>query len=355
MRRPFLILTALFLVATAIHVPAHAQDNSFANPALKPSTSPLQDARLDGIDPDSGQLSVTDCAQPKADSSARPICQGTAFNLTVSDAALKTKLKQLHIGDHIRVAFDTKLNVSNIAGPAVVYISTGRRLLVLFTCAFFTFALGAILTQGHPLKLILGQDNRYSNSKLQVAAWFLVLITSYLEVLYFRIAAGGFDFLGGINIPQNLLLLSGMSALTFAGAKAITTSKVNAATAPTVDAVAGSVAVETSNVAVVAQDVSIVGDSKASPKKSGIAGEESFWNDIVKNDLGHFDFGDFQMVIVTLLAMCTYMLSVHNYLGALDLTSITSLPDVDTTILSAFGLGQGAYLAKKAAGNLGTS
>jgi hypothetical protein len=29
-----------------------------------------------------------------------------------------------------------------------------------------------------------------------------------------------------------------------------------------------------------------------------------------------------------------------------------TLPDVDTTILSAFGLGQGAYLAKKA---LGTS
>jgi hypothetical protein len=34
------------------------------------------------------------------------------------------------------------------------------------------------------------------------------------------------------------------------------------------------------------------------------------------------------------------------------LAATVTLPDVDTTILSAFGLGQGAYLAKKA---LGTS
>jgi hypothetical protein len=46
---------------------------------------------------------------------------------------------------------------------------------------------------------------------------------------------------------------------------------------------------------------------------------------------------------------------VHHYVGAISLTATTSLPDVDTTILSTFGLGQGAYLAKKAAGNIGTT
>jgi len=30
------------------------------------------------------------------------------------------------------------------------------------------------------------------------------------------------------------------------------------------------------------------------------------------------------------------------------------LPDVDTTILATFGLGQGAYLTKKAVGEVGT-
>ncbi len=34
---------------------------------------------------------------------------------------------------------------------------------------------------------------------------------------------------------------------------------------------------------------------------------------------------------------------------------IVSLPDIDTTVLAAFGLGQGAYLTKKAFGNAADS
>ncbi|PYV71082.1 MAG: hypothetical protein DMG97_17370 [Acidobacteria bacterium] len=59
--------------------------------------------------------------------------------------------------------------------------------------------------------------------------WFFVLIASYIAAVWLRLRVAGWDFVGGVDIPKNLLLLSGLSALTFGGAKAITASKAAAA------------------------------------------------------------------------------------------------------------------------------
>jgi len=75
----------------------------------------------------------------------------------------------------------------------------------------------------------------------------------------------------------------------------------------------------------------------------------------VQNDVGGFDFGDFQMIVVTLVAVGMYLMLIFHFLGSIEFLRTTSLPDVDTTILAGFGLDQGAYLAKKAGGNVGTS
>jgi len=206
--------------------------------------------------------------------------------------------------------------------------------------AFVVLGLAAIVTKGAPLKFIVGQDNRYSNSKFQVALWFWIVISSYVAVVISRVWFAGWDFLGSVNIPQNLLVLSGLSALTYGGAKAITTAKANAA-----DAQAAAAAVPGSGVA-----------PPAATKTSLLPGQENFFRDLVQNDVGSFDFGDFQAVAVTLLAAVMYTLLVFHFLSNPELTqAVTSLPDVDTTLLAAFGVGQGAYLTKKAAGNVGTS
>lgn len=76
-------------------------------------------------------------------------------------------------------------------------------------------------------KIFLGQDNRLSNSKSQMAIWFFVLLVGYISLSSLRVIHGGLGFVGGIGIPQNLLLLSGLSALTYGGAKVITQSQVN--------------------------------------------------------------------------------------------------------------------------------
>ena len=56
---------------------------------------------------------------------------------------------------------------------------------------------------------------------------------------------------------------------------------------------------------------------------------------------------DFQMVIITFLAVGCYLVRIFGFLGVVELHASISLPDVDTTILAVFGLGQGAYLSKK--------
>jgi hypothetical protein len=129
---------------------------------------------------------------------------------------------------------------------------------------------------------------------------------------------------GQVSIPSNLLLLSGISALTFAGAKGITTAKVDAAAA----------------------------QGKANPKP---VGQARFWQDLLQNDLGTFDLGDFQMFVVTVLAAAMYIASFSHFLSFVQAANPTYLPDVDTTILATFGLGQGVYLTKKAVGNAASS
>ena len=127
----------------------------------------------------------------------------------------------------------------------------------------------------------------------------------------------------GVGIPPNLLLLSGMSAFSFAAAKGITTAKVQNA---------------------LAQGIAV-------PK--GLLGSQGLIVDLTTNDANQLDLGDFQMLVITLVAVGYYLTVAFVKLGALDGSPNPLLPDVDTTILASFGLGQAAYLTKKAVGEVG--
>jgi hypothetical protein len=179
-----------------------------------------------------------------------------------------------------------------------------------------------------------------------MALWFFVLITTYIAALWLRVLWAGWGFVGGVDIPKNLLLLSGLSALTFGGAKAITANK-NAA-------------------------------PETAGQKKNSATPPRFFFDLTHNDgkpavaaqpaVGNqppvaaqpatppqFDFGDFQMLVVTFIAVATYIVLILNFFGTIEYSKVVTLPDVDTTLLATFGLGQGAYLTKKAVGNPGTA
>jgi len=61
------------------------------------------------------------------------------------------------------------------------------------------------------------------------------------------------------------------------------------------------------------------------------------------------------MLAVTLVAVVMYLTLVFHFLESIEFLKTVSLPDVDSTILAGFGLGQGAYLAKKVGGDVGKS
>jgi hypothetical protein len=164
-------------------------------------------------------------------------------------------------------------------------------------------------------RFLVGRDNRYSKSKFQIAIWFATVMVTYIGTLYLRWWASVPSLVGGVEIPQNLLLLSGISALSFATAKGIAQHKAN-------------------------QDTGAAARTNAQAPV--------FPSDLVSDDGGQPDLGDFQMVVVTIVAVGVYLVQIFSFLHLLELKAQVSLPDVDPTLLGIFGISHGAYLTKKA-------
>ena len=205
------------------------------------------------------------------------------------------------------------------AAKVVAHVTNwGRRAGTFAAALLFVFGLMALVTWGKPRDFFVGSDGRYSNSKTQMASWFMVVIAAYLASIAMRLDVGGGALLGGVSIPTNLLVLSGLSALTFGGAKVITSQKVDQA----------------------------VGQGKASPKTPG---EPNILTDLFVNDSGDADLGDFQMILITFIAIVIFACATINFLAYVEYKTPVTLPEIDTTLLSMFGIGQGAYLIKKMA------
>jgi hypothetical protein len=318
-------------------------------------------------------LDVTTAASTVCD-----INMACRMHLSVTDNTVKDQLKQLHKGDHIQIVYSTETktpvdtktpadakNVTDTQNKLVLKawcvdsmpLSPWSRVRALLASAGACLLLTLIFSGGKPTQLIISEDNRYSNSRFQMALWFFVLITTYVAALLLRVVWAGPNFLGGVNIPQNILLLSGMSAFTFAGAKAITAGKTGTPGTAAQKPAAGApnffldlthndgIPATPARPAVPAH--AAVGDQPAVAFVPPVSAQNA--------KPPQFDYGDFQMLIITLIAVATYLVLVFNFFGTVEYSQIVSLPDVDTTLLATFGLGQGAYLTKKAVGNLGSS
>jgi hypothetical protein len=304
------VLRVLVLVFVAAALAA-----AVARADQPPATTTFEDLRVERIAGDG--LSVDCVALP----------QSTPMHLVVGDQVLQDRVKELHPGDHVSalIAMDTGQPALRTLSVRAVGISVRYRAEVILGSTFAFWLVCFLLSGFHPQKLIMGEDGRFSNSKFQTVIWFGVVVISYLATFWMRARILGGDMLGGINIPQNLFLLSGMSALTFTAAKGITVAKIQSAEA------AGVVNVKP------------------------FAATSQFWSDLTSNDSNQFDLGDFQMLAMTFLAVGTFIVLMFHFLGSMEARTLVNLPDVDTTILASFGLGHGAYLTKKAVGTVGNS
>jgi hypothetical protein len=305
----YLVISSLSLaflfVVTAHAVADNASQSTCPDNTQAGSITTVANGTVKAIAADQSSLQIQ-CNGPKP------------ATISVKKPELKAILKGFSIGDLVNIDYNSAKELTSLSvetSPVhgvirfVTLVGTGLSLYVL------TFVLVSWITKKNLNDIFVGQDNRLSNSKSQMAIWFFVLLVGYISLNVLRAINGGLGFVGGVSIPQNLLLLSGLSALTYGGAKVITQSQI---------------------------------DNKPGSKKVIDSGDASL-TDFVTDDDGRMDFGDLQMSFITLLAVVVYLLQLYNFLGAIELHSLVTLPDVDTTILSIFGLSQGAYITKKAA------
>ncbi len=291
------------------------------------STQRAIQAQISSISEDQSSLIL---ATEKKDGSGRE-----SQAVVVAVKALQTRLKDFRAGDVVRVELSQEgalVSLREIAAAESVSVGRYDRLIALGLGAGVLLILALVFLRGNILGLFLGKDGRYSNSKFQMAMWFGIVITTYIALFWLRWYKGG-GYVGGVNLAQNVLLLSGMSALTFGAAKGITTAKIQAREEKEV-----AKGVPPAQAALVAE---------AAVKPPAAPNQRGIFANLVQDDDGKPDLGDFQMVVVTLLAFAAYLLQVYEFLGSVPKLKVVTLPDVDATILATFGLGQGAYLTKK--------
>jgi hypothetical protein len=361
MHRPVAVIFMALVSLVVETVAGFSEDTSVAAPTgpIKAivESSPLESGeslQLRFLDPG---LSVRTLAvDADAQAAVGKFVAGDWVIATVYDAKNPQKLKTVEIS---RVSWSlpaaTGLILGSMAG------------LILLTW---------LLMRASLLKLLEGEDGRYSKSKTQMAFWFLAVFSVYLGTVIARLVGSQGDLIGGVNIPMHLLVLTGLSAFTFGAAKAITTPKVQQAQAdaannagPAQDAAAADPnanavpplpallavppAAPVPPAAVVPSEADAKKNADLKVKAKPVGGAR--FSDLFQNDAETFDLGDTQMVLITLLVIMLFLVSGVSFLHDVALQATVTLPDVDTTLLSAFGLGQGAYLFKKAAGNPGES
>jgi hypothetical protein len=252
-------------------------------------------------------------------------CQkpGEIVSLAVTESGLKTRALATSRGDRITIYLKGEGGAANstVTVTDFVWLSIAEwpPLPIVMVGILLAFLMVTFVVSKNIRGLLLiGKDNRYSNSKTQMILWFGVTIVVYLTAFFFRARAGYYDH---ISIPHNLLLLSGLSALTAGAAQAITSQKQATA-------------------------------ARQGLRQKQPAASSSLPSDLIKADDNSFDLGDYQMIVITLVAVATYLVTAIAFLSALEQRASVTLPDIDGTMAALFGIGQGAYLTKKAGSDI---
>jgi hypothetical protein len=322
---------------------------------------PITSLKIDGQ-----SAVVTTAAAPNVDRLAGRVTQvdptGTSFEMISAgavrslsvDMAAMPAAKRLSVGDVADVeAMKLPLSptLSKVTAITIhIYSPTKPVIAVVLLASFLALAgLAKLLIGGRPLgELIKGIDGRYSNSKFQMVLWFGVLIATYLAAVVLRIIGSNWLVVGGVDIPSNLLMLSGLSAIAFAGAKVITSSNLTKQPFTALTKTVAAPRQQAHSGTAIGTAVEGQTQPRVSPSRRGTATTiASFPADLVNDDYGVLSLARFQIMVITFVAVAIYLARIITFFSKVPLSGTIMLPDVDTTILAAFGLGQGAYLTNK--------
>ena len=212
-----------------------------------------------------------------------------------------------------------------IAKPVVVS-ANWKLLAVLIGLA----VLGALylvtwITSGqpNPWKLVQGADGAASTSKFQWFLWIIVILFSYTVLWVLRARGGNWSAIS--EVPANLLTVLGFSTGTAAAAKGITSGYIQS----------GRVAKTTA------------AQKAAAPAAAGGPAQQpaASAGGILQDDTGTPELAKIQMTGFTLIAVGIFLATVIHQIVANPV--ITTLPNIDSSLLVLMGISQGGYLGKK--------
>jgi hypothetical protein len=173
--------------------------------------------------------------------------------------------------------------------------------------------MAAVPAKGKLWQLTEGADGRASTSKFQWLLWLVVIAFAYTVLWVLRARQGNYSAIS--QIPVSLLTVLGFSTGTAAAAKGITAGYVQSNR--------------------VAKTTSAGTGTQAGSKKGGL----------LQDDSGVPELAKLQMMGFTLIAVGIFLATlIHQILSN---PVITSLPDIDSSLLVLMGISQGGYLGKK--------
>jgi IPT/TIG domain len=203
----------------------------------------------------------------------------------------------------------TQLAASAAVSPGWKWLAVLIGLAVLASL----YLMAAVFSSWNPWKLVEGADGRASTSKFQWLLWIVVIIFAYTVLWVLRAKQGDYSAIS--QVPVNLLTVLGFSTGTAAAAKGITSGYV-----------------QTNRVA------------KPAVAKQGAPGGTS-QGGLLQDDTGVPELAKIQMIGFTLIAAGIFLATlVHQIVSE---PVITSLPNLDSSLLVLMGISQGGYLGKK--------
>jgi hypothetical protein len=188
-----------------------------------------------------------------------------------------------------------------------------------------------------PIKLVEGADGRLSVSKAQVAVWTAAVAYAYVT-LYAARAFQAHDVHPIDSIPQNVLIVLGISAASAIGAKAITVSKISSNQIQKTDKEPGSASL-----------ADLVADDDNCPDLNKV--QLLFWTFVSVVVYVSLTNGALQHYFASL--DCTTpaqaggpLMSLAQLAGGHDLNCL-ALPNIDAVLMVLMGLSHGTYLGGK--------
>jgi hypothetical protein len=218
-----------------------------------------------------------------------------------------------------------EMDIHVVAASAAV--SPGSRwlaVLIGFAVLGLLYLVTAVSSgQWNPWKYVEGADGWASTSKLQWFLWIVVILFAYTTLWVLRADQGHYSAIS--QVPVNVLTVLGFSTGTAAAAKGITSayvqsnrvSKRSRATAP----------------------------AGAAPPAGAAAAPAGPKPGILNDDTGVPELAKIQVMGFTLVAIGIYLATVIHQIVSHPV--ITSLPNIDTSLLVLMGISQGGYLGKK--------